>query len=393
MKALSPPRRLLFGPGPSQVAERVYEAMAKPIVGHLDPYFFDLNTEIRDLLKECYGTSNPFTLAISATGSGGMETAIANFVEPGSKLAVFANGFFCDRQTEMGKRQGANVVRFEKPWGETFGDGEARDFILREKPNTVAFVNAETSTGAHQPGHTICAAAREVGAVTIVDCVTSLGAMPINMDEMGADVAYSCSQKGLSCPPGLSPMTVSPRAIDWLKNGRKSAKPTWYFDLSLLAEYFDGARRYHHTAPITMFYALHESLRQIADEGLEARFERHRRNHLAFVAAVEAMGLEMHVGEGHRLWTLNTPRVPDGVSDAKIRERLMSKHGIEIAGGFGPLMGKVFRIGLMGVLSTEADVLFFVEAFEEALRAEGFAAKSSGVEAARAVYASITVPA
>lgn len=392
MQALNPPRRLLFGPGPSQVSERVYEAMAKPIVGHLDPYFFDLNNEIRDLLKACYGTSNPFTLAISATGSGGMETAIANFVEPGAKVAVFANGFFCDRQTEMAKRQGGNVVRFEKPWGETFGDEEARDFILREKPQVITFVHAETSTGALQPGDAICAAAREVGAITIVDCVTSLGAMPIRLDEMGADVAYSCSQKGLSCPPGLSPLTVSPRAMERLK-GRKAPKPTWYFDLALLAEYFDGARRYHHTAPVTMFYALHESLRQIAEEGLEARFERHRRNHLAFVAGVEAMGLTMHVAEGHRLLSLNTPRVPEGVSDVKVRERLMSKHGIEIMGGFGPLAGKVFRIGLMGVLSTEADVIFLLEAFEEALAAEGFLPKANGAAAARAAYASMAVAA
>lgn len=390
MKALNPPRRLLYGPGPSQVAPRVYEAMAKPIVGHLDPYFFEISTEIRDMLKECYGTANPFTLAISATGSGGMETAIANFVEPGSKFAVFANGFFCDRQTEMGKRQGANVVRFEKPWGERFSDEEAREFILQEKPNTISFVHAETSTGVHQPGDAICAAAREVGAITIVDCVTSLGAMPVNIDQMGADVAYSCSQKGLSCPPGLSPMTVSPRAIDWLKNGRKSPKQTWYFDLSLLADYFEGARRYHHTAPITSFFALHEGLRAIADEGLENRFERHRRNHLAFVAAIEAMGLSMQVAEGQRLWTLNTPRVPEGVDDAKVRGRLLQKHGIEIAGGFGPLAGKVFRIGLMGVLSTEADVLFLLEAFEAALREEGFKPKASGVEAARAQYASVS---
>jgi alanine-glyoxylate transaminase/serine-glyoxylate transaminase/serine-pyruvate transaminase len=392
MQALNPPRRFLFGPGPSQVSDRVYQAMAKPIVGHLDPFFFELNNGIRELLKVCYGTANPFTLAISATGSGGMETAMANFVEPGAKVVVFANGFFCDRQTEMAKRQGGNVVRFEKPWGETFGDEEAREFIRREKPQVVAFVHAETSTGALQPGDAICAAAREVGAITIADCVTSLGTMPIGVDRMGVDVAYSCSQKGLSCPPGLSPLTVSPRAMDWLKNARKAPKPTWYFDLALLAEYFDGGRRYHHTAPITAFYALYESLRQIAEEGLEARFERHRRNHLAFVAGVEAMGLRMLVADGRRLWPLNTPCVPEGVSDAKVRERLMARHGIEIMGGFGPLAGKVFRIGLMGVLSTEADVLFLLDAFEEALAAEGFSPKANGAAAARAAYAAMAAP-
>ena len=389
MKALNPPRRLLFGPGPSQVAPRVYEAMAKPIVGHLDPYFFDLNAEIRDGLKALFGTENPFTLAISATGSGGMETAMANFVEPGAKVAVFASGFFADRQSEMAKRQGGRVVRLEKPWGETFSDDEAYDFILREKPQVVTFVHAETSTGAHNPGHAICAAAREVDAITIADCVTSLGTMPIGLDEMGADVAYSCSQKGLSCPPGLSPLTVSPRALDWLKSVRKSPKATWYFDLSLLADYFDGARRYHHTAPITAFYALHESLRSIQEEGLASRFERHRRNHLAFVAGLEAMGLRMLVAEGHRLWSLNTPLVPEGVDDAKVRGYLTARYGIEIAGGFGPLAGKVFRIGLMGVLSTEPDVLFLLEAFEEALREQGFVPRSNGAEAARAAYVAL----
>lgn len=366
--------------------------MAKPIVGHLDAFFFEVCSEIRAGLQAAYGTANPFTLAISATGSGGMETAVANFVEPGSKFVVFANGFFCDRLTEMGKRHGATVVRCEKPWGETFTDEEAREVILREKPNTIAFVHAETSAGALNKGYAICAAAREVGALVIADCVTSLGAMPINIDEMGVDVAYSCSQKGMSCPPGLSPMTVSPRALEWLKT-RQTPKDTWYFDLSLLADYFEGARRYHHTAPITSFYALYEALQAIEEEGLQNRFDRHHRNHLAFVAGVEAMGLTMHVAEGHRLWTLNTPRVPEGIDDLKVRQRLMAQHGIEIAGGFGPLAGKVFRIGLMGVLSTEPDVLFLLEAFQAALEAEGFVSKGSAVEAARAVYAEAAVAA
>jgi alanine-glyoxylate transaminase/serine-glyoxylate transaminase/serine-pyruvate transaminase len=385
MKALTPPQRFLFGPGPSQVADRVYQAMSKPIVGLLDPFFFDVVMDCADVLRALYGTSNPFTIALPCTGSGGMETAMANFVEPGAKHAVLANGFFCDRQTEMAKRQGAEVVRLEKPWGETFGDDEAREFILRERPRTVSFVHAETSTGAVQPGGAICAAAREVDAITIVDCVTSLGAMPIQLDEMGADVAYSCSQKGLSCPPGLSPVTVSPRAMEWLK-ARTTPKHTWYFDLALLNEYFGTSRRYHHTPPITAFYGLHEGLAMIAEEGVDARFARHHRNHLALVSALEAMGLTMHVAEGQRIWNLNTPRVPEGIEDMKVRGRLMSKHGIEILGGFGPLAGKVFRIGLMGVLSNPEMTQFFVGAFEEALREEGFALKGSGVEAARAFY-------
>ena len=383
---VNPPRRFLFGPGPSQVHPRVYSALSQPIVGHLDPYFFEVCTGVRDVLKKVYGTANEFTLAISATGSGGMETCVANFVEPGSKFAVFANGFFCDRMIDMGQRQGATVVRLDKPWGEAFTDDEVRDFILRERPQAIGFVHAETSTGVLQKASAICRAAREVDAIVIADCVTSLGTTPIHVDTNGIDVAYSCSQKGLSCPPGLSPITVSPRAMERLR-ARKSAMSTWYFDLRLLADYFDGSHRYHHTAPISMFYALREALGLIEEEGVGQRLARHERNHRAFVAGVEAMGLEMHVAKGIRLWPLNTVRVPAGIEDLKVRQRMLAQHGIEISGGFGQLAGKVFRIGLMGVLSTEPDVLFLLEAFEEALREEGFAVQGSGKAAARDVYA------
>ena len=374
-KPLRPPRRLLLGPGPSMVDPRVYEALSRPIVGHMDPYFFGVLEEIRELLGPVFGTRNPFTLAISGTGSAGMETAVANFVEPGARFAVLANGYFCDRIAEMGRRHGAEVVRLEKPWGETFSDKEAAEFILRAKPQVAAFVHAETSTGALQSGEAICRAAHEAGALVIADCVTSLGGMPVEVDQTGIDIAYSCSQKGLSCPPGLSPITVSPRAMERLR-ARPSAIRSWYFDLKLLADYYDGAHRYHHTVPISMFYALREALVVIAEEGLENRWERHARNHLAFVAGVEAMGLRMHVAEGHRLWTLNTPRVPEGIDDVKVRKRLLDEHGIEIQGGFGPLAGKVFRVGLMGASSTEANVRLLLEALEETLRAEGYAART-----------------
>lgn len=389
---LNPPRRFLFGPGPSQVHPRVYAAMGQPIVGHLDPYFFEVCTGVRDVLKKVYGTANEFTLAISATGSGGMETCVANFVEPGSKFAVLANGFFCDRMAEMGKRQGAELVRLDKPWGEAFSDEEAREFILRERPQVIGFVQAETSTGVFQKAGAITKAAREVDALVMADCVTSLGTMPVHLDSNGIDIAYSCSQKGLSCPPGLSPITVSPRAMERLR-ARTSVTPSWYFDLRLLADYFDGSHRYHHTAPISMFYALREALSLIEEEGIGARLARHERNHRAFVAGVEAMGLEMHVAKGSRLWPLNTVRVPAGVEDLKVRQRMMARHGIEISGGFGPLAGQIFRIGLMGVLSTEPDVLFLLEAFEEALREEGFVVKGSGRAAASAIYAESAVTA
>ena len=215
---IEPPRRLLMGPGPSPVEPRVYEAMTKPVVGHLDPFFFQVMEEVRAGLAYVFGTKNEFNLAISGTGSAGMEAAVSNFVEPGMKLAIFANGYFCDRQTEMGKRQGAAVVRLEKPWGATFAAEEAREFIGRERPNVVAYVQAETSTGAFQEGKAICEEAHEVGALVIADCVTSLGAMPVDVDATGIDIAYSCSQKGLSAPPGLAPLTVGPRAMEYLKS-------------------------------------------------------------------------------------------------------------------------------------------------------------------------------
>lgn len=372
LPALQPPQRYLFGPGPSMVHPRVYEALAKPIVGHLDPYFIQVMGDVQQLLKTTYGTDDGATLVISGTGSAGMEAAVANFVEPGTKLAVFANGYFSDRLTEMAKRQGANVVRFEKGWGETFTDDEAAEFIRREKPKVVAYVHAETSTGALQSGHAICAAAHEAGALVIADCVTSLGGVPVEFDRTGIDVAYSCTQKGLSCPPGLSPMAMSPRAMEFLR-GRTAPSRSWYLDLKLIHDYSTVSHRYHHTAPISMFYALREALMVIAEEGIEKRWERHRRCNKAFVQGVEAMGLHMHVPEAHRIATLNTVCVPAGVDEAKVRRRLLDEPGIEIAGGFGPLAGKVFRIGVMGPLATEDNVQFFLKEFKKALSAEGYA--------------------
>jgi len=367
-----PPRRYLFGPGPTMVDPRVYEALSKPIVGHLDPYFIQVMGDVQQLLKEAFGTKDAATLVISGTGSAGMEASIANFVEPGARIAIFANGYFSDRLTEMAKRQGADVVRFEKLWGETFTDAEAAEFIAREKPKVVAYVNAETSTGALQSGQAICAAAHDVGALTIADCVTSLGGVPVEFDQTGIDVAYSCTQKGLSCPPGLSPMAISARALDWLR-ARTSPVRSWYLDLKLIHDYSTVSHRYHHTAPISMFYALREALTVIADEGIKNRWERHRRSHQSFVQGVEAIGLRLHVPKEHRIATLNTVSVPQGVDEAKVRQRLIDEAGIEIAGGFGPLAGKIFRIGVMGPMATEANVQFFLKEFKKALTAEGYA--------------------
>jgi alanine-glyoxylate transaminase/serine-glyoxylate transaminase/serine-pyruvate transaminase len=365
--SVHPPQRLLYGPGPGQVHPRVYRAMAQPIVGHLDAYFFQVSNDIQRLLRTVFGTKNEMTFVISATGSGGMETAISNFVMPGTKVASFANGYFCDRQCEMARRQGGEVVRFEKPWGEVFSDQEAAEFIHREKPQVVMYVHAETSAGALQRGEAICKAAHEVGALVIADCVTSLGAMPVEVDKVCIDIAYSCSQKGLSCPPGLAPLTVSPRAMEWLK-GRKTPNHSWYFDISLIADYLVQSHRYHHTASATMFYGLREGLALIEEEGLQNRWERHHQAHLEFVKKIEALGLEMLVAPEHRIWNLNTPKVPQGVDDAKVRATLLKENGIEIAGGFGPLAGKVFRVGLMGPLATSDSVSNFIECFGSALR-------------------------
>jgi len=348
------------------VAPRVYQALCRPIVGHLDPYFFEVVEDVRKLLGYVFSTRNEFNIAISGTGTSGMETAVANFVEPGTRFAVLANGYFCNRLADVAGRHGATVVKLEKPWGEVFDDQEARDFIRREKPRVVAYVQAETSTGAFQPGQAICEAAHEVDGLVIADCVTSLGGMPVLVDETGIDIAYSCTQKGLGCPPGLAPLTVSPRAWDRLRT-RTTPVDSFYMDLRLLEGYY-WKHAYHHTASATMFYALREALALVREEGIEKRWDRHRRNHEAFVAGVESLGMRMHVAPGHRLWTLNTPRVPSGVDDAKVRQRLLNERGIEIAGGFGPLAGRIFRIGLMGYSSTGENVNTILEALAQSMK-------------------------
>jgi alanine-glyoxylate transaminase / serine-glyoxylate transaminase / serine-pyruvate transaminase len=361
------PKRWLYGPGPSQVYPRVYQAMAQPVVGHLDPYFFQISQGVQKGLRTVFGTQNELTFPMSATGSGGMETAISNFVEPGTKVGLIVAGFFGERISEMAKRHGANIVRLEKSWGEAASDDEAADFIRRERPQVVAFVQAETSTGVFQQSKAICDAAHEVDAIVIADCVTSLGAMPVDVDANGIDVAYSCTQKGLSAPPGLAPITVSPRAQQRLKE-RKQPNRSWYFDLALVSDYLTVSHRYHHTASATLFYALHEALAIIDEEGLELRHDRHRRAHERFVERIERLGLSMLVAPGQRIWNLNTPLVPDGVSDAKVKNYLLEKHGIEIAGGFGPLAGKIFRIGLMGPLATDDGVDRFLAKLDEAIQ-------------------------
>jgi alanine-glyoxylate transaminase/serine-glyoxylate transaminase/serine-pyruvate transaminase len=372
MFSLTPPRRFLFGPGPTQVEKRVYEAMANPVVGYLDPFFFQVNGEVREGLRELFGTANHLTFAISGTGSAGMETAVSNFVDPGAKLLVFSAGYFGDRIGEMGRRHGAHVDFARKAWGETFSEAEAAEAIQRERPDIVAFVHAETSTGALQDPAAIALPAREAGALVIADCVTSLGAVPIETDASGIDIAYSCTQKGLSCPPGLAPVTVSQRAFERL-SARKLDNPIWYLDLKMLADYYDG-RKYHHTPPVSNLYALRESLAAIREEGAANRFQRHMRAHAEFVRRIEAIGLKMHVAPGQRIPNLNTVRVPEGIDDAQVRRALLEQHEIEVGAGFGPLAGKIFRIGLMGPLATNESLDLFFPAFENCLARAAVAA-------------------
>ena len=343
--------------------------MGKPIVGHLDPFFFEVYEEIRRDLRPVFGTQNPFVQVISGTGSAGMETVLANFVEAGQKLAVFTAGYFAERLVEMGRRHGANVVCSSKPWGETFNEAEAEAaaFLSREKPHAVAFVHAETSTGALQDLTAITGPAHSVGAITITDCVTSLGALPINVDAAGVDVAFSCTQKGLSCPPGLSPITVSPSAVDRLR-ARQAPCPIWYLDLKLILDYYE-AHRYHHTPPVSSFYALREGLALVKEEGVETRFARHQAMHDEFVRRIEAAGLEMFIADdARRITNINTVRVPQGVDDAQARKRLLDKYDIDISGGFGPLAGKIFRIGVMGPLATPKSVEMLTDALVECIK-------------------------
>ncbi|MGH9625077.1 MAG: pyridoxal-phosphate-dependent aminotransferase family protein [Bryobacteraceae bacterium] len=366
-KRIAPPKRLLYGPGPSMVEPRVYEAMSQPVVGIRDPYLLEISEEIRAGLREVFGTRNELTFTIPAAGSGAMEAVIANFVVPGTKIAIFAAGHFADRMTAMARRQRANVVRLDRPWGEVFTPAEAERFVERERPQTIAFVQAETSTGAYQSGRAIASAARCCDALVIADTVTSLGAMPVEMDAVGIDVAFSCSQKGLSCPAGLSPISISPRAWARLEK-RPEELITWYFDLRLLKKYFDPPHVYHHTPSPPLYYALHQGLQAIQEEGLNQRWERHRRAHERLVAGLEGLGFRLLVKEPkNRIWHLTTASPPAGVDEAKLRGRLLERFGIEIGGGLGQLAGKIWRIGTMGPLATDENVDFLLEAIRQCM--------------------------
>ncbi len=370
----NPPSRILMGPGPSGAHPRVLQAMTAPILGHLDPEFLRIMDECNDMLRDVMGTANRITLATPGTGTSGMEAAVMNLVEPGDKVVVGICGYFGERIAVMAERAGGAVTRVQAPWGSPT-DFAAVESAVRAAGNVkvIAIVHAETSTGVLTPVEPFAKLAREHGALLLVDCVTSLGGVPVTVDAWGADAVYSGTQKCLSAPPGMAPLTMSPRAWDAIK-AREVPCNSWYLDLSLLEAYWDERRAYHHTAPISMVYALHEALALVLDEGLETRWARHERNGRALQAGLEAMGLVLHADAGYRLPVLTTVRIPEGVNDAEVRGALLNRNSIEIGGGLGDLRGKVWRIGLMGQSSTPGNVLLAFNALGRALREQGFKA-------------------
>ncbi len=379
---LNLPVRTLMGPGPSNVHPRVLRVMTTPVIGHLDPKFLELMDETMELLRFVFQTRNPITLAIPGTGSAGMEAALVNLIEPGDGVVVGVNGYFGERLCEMASRHGAEVRKVEGAWGQIVDPDQIERALAHRRAKLVAVVHAETSTGVLQPIKPIAEACQRHGALLVVDTVTSLGGSPVASDEWGADICFSCTQKGLSCPPGLAPITVSDRAVA-VVGSRRSPVQSWYLDLSLITKYWGRDRVYHHTAPITMLYALGEALRLVREEGLEARWRRHQTLSNALIAGLQGLGLQILAPEAHRAPTLTVARIPEGIKDAEVRKMLLSEHSLEIGGGLGPLKGQVWRIGLMGESCSQANVLLVLSTLESALVRQGWrCGKGAGILAA-----------
>lgn len=388
MHEFLPPQRLLLGPGPSQVHPRVLRALATPLLGHLDPAFLTVMNDIQTLLRNVFQTTNRFTIAVSGTGSAGMEAAVVNLVEPGDSVIVGVNGAFGARLATVVERCGGKAIRVETPWGDIIEPDMVEQALRRSGPvKAVAVVHAETSTGAWQPIEPISRLCRDHGALFIVDAVTSLGGVPVEVDQWGIDACYSGTQKCLSCPPGLAPLTLSDRSLAAIK-ARRTPCQSWYLDMALVADYWaDSTRTYHHTAPVSMLYALREALRLVEEEGLPARFRRHRLNSEALVAGLIELGLIPLPPAEHRLPMLTCVKLPGQIDDAAVRTKLLQTFGIEIGGGLGPLKGKVWRIGLMGESCTEANVLTLLNALEEILfRSGGLSTPGVALQAAARAY-------
>ena len=356
-----------MGPGPSNVAPSVLDAMARPLVGHLDPVFIKMMDEIKAMLREVFQTRNDMTFPVSGTGSAGMEFCLVNLIEPGDPVVIGVNGVFGGRMVEVAERCGARVTRVESPWGRIIEPADIAKAVQQVKPKLVGVVHAETSTGALTPVEEISRLTHEAGALFMLDTVTSLGGCPVKLDEWKVDAVYSGTQKCLSAPPGLSPVSFSARAME-VATKRKTKVQSWYLDVNLLSSYWGQDRVYHHTAPISMNYALHEALRLVLQEGLEARFQRHESNHQLLRNGLRDLGLQLAAQEGHQLWQLNSVGVPDGSDEAGVRKTLLNDFNIEIGAGLGPLKGKIWRVGLMGETSTTVNVKSFLQALRTILK-------------------------
>jgi alanine-glyoxylate transaminase/serine-glyoxylate transaminase/serine-pyruvate transaminase len=366
--AFSPPPRLLLGPGPSDVAPSVLRAMAQPLVGHLDPVFVKLMEEIKTMLREVFQTKNEMTFPVSGTGSAGMEFCCANLIEPGDEVIIGVNGVFGTRMGDVAERCGARVTKVESAWGTIITPQQIADALKKvSQPKFVALVHAETSTGALTPVEEISQLAHDAGALFLLDTVTSLAGCPVRIDAWNVDAVYSGTQKCLSAPPGLSPVSLSPRAME-VAAKRKTKVQSWYLDVNLLSSYWGQERVYHHTAPITMNYGLHEALRLVLTEGLENRWARHEENYFLLKKGLAELGLEIVSQAGHQLWQLNAVGVPAGVDELSVRRQLLADYNIEIGAGLGPLKGKIWRIGLMGAGSTKENVATVLNALRQILK-------------------------
>jgi len=378
---LNPPVRVLLGPGPSDTHPRVLAALARNTVGHLDPYYLEIMNDMQQMLRELLRTKNQMTFAVSGTGSAGMEAAVVNLIEPGDSMLVCVNGVFGGRMADVAERAGAKVTKVEKPWGQVFNTDDLSKAIAQAKPKVVGIVMAETSTGAWQPIEEISKLVHLAGALLLVDAVTAVGGVPVEVDAWNIDVIYSGTQKCLSCPPGLAPISFNQRAMDLILN-RRTKVQSWYLDVTMLAKYWGAERVYHHTAPINMTYGLYEALRLVHEEGLAACHARHLLNHQALKAGLAAIGIGFAAQEGHQLPMLNAVHVPAGVDDALVRRQLLEKFGIEIGAGLGAFKGKVWRIGLMGHGSRSNNVLLLLAALEQLLQAQGHAFEAGAAVAA-----------
>ena len=365
------PLRKLMGPGPLDIHPRVYQALTSPIIGYLDPAYLKILDQVGDQLRKVFQTRNRLTHAAPGTGTSGMEACVANLIEPGDKILVCVHGYFGDRLRQMVERQGAQITLIEEEWGKPTDPQRVEAALKADAYKVITLVHAETSTGVLQPMDDIVKLADKYGVMILLDTVTSLGGIEVKMDEWGLDAAYSCSQKCIGCPPGLSPVSFSDRAVEAVKN-RKHPVSSWYLDITLLEKYWGSDRVYHHTSSSTLNYALLEALQLIDEEGLQNRFNRHLENHRALVAGIEAMGLEMFVRPEYRLPTLNAVKIPEGVDDVKVRSYLLETFNLEIGGGLGALKGKVWRVGLMGYSSSAENVLFFLSAISRALAIQGY---------------------